>query len=102
MGNFSYICNHCGKAINIDEKCVLIHVRHRKELGRTQGTYAGYGNVKEDNVFRNNDENNPNSHAEICNSELSLDDSLYLVESSQKDYLEMLNSELPPPNALGV
>lgn len=94
MGNFSYICNHCGKAINIDEKCVLIHVRHGKELGRTQGTYAGYGNVTEDDIFRNNDINNINSRSEMCTSELVLDDSLYVIQSAKDTYKKMINNEL--------
>lgn len=78
MGNFGYICKGCGTPINIDEKCVLIHVRHGEELGRTEGHYDGYGRVDEDEVFRNDDIKNINSHENIWVSEFKLNDSIYL------------------------
>lgn len=77
MGNFGYICKGCGTPINIDEKCVLIHVRHGEELGRTEGHYDGYGRVEEDTIYRNDDNKNINSHENIWLSEFHLNDSVY-------------------------
>ena len=79
MGTFGYICAGCGTPINGDslrggEKCILIHVRHGKEIGRTEGHYDGYGRVIEDDTYRNDGEH-PNSHKEICKSEYGLRDS---------------------------
>lgn len=79
MGTFGYICAGCGAPINGEslhggEKYVLIHVRHGKEVGRTEGHYDGYGRVIEDGTYRN-DENHPNCHKEICKSEYELADS---------------------------
>ena len=79
MGTFGYICAGCGTPINGEslgggEKCVLIHVRHGKEVGRTEGHYDGYGRVVEDETYRN-DGNHPNCHKEICKSEYELGDS---------------------------
>lgn len=70
MGCFSYICSCCGKNIRIGEKCVLIHIRDGKELGRTEGHYNGYGGVEEDPVYRGED--GVNSHQSICTSEFGL------------------------------
>lgn len=75
MGSFSYICAGCGQPISGEEKCVLIHVRHGKELGRAVGTYYDYGRVEEDDVFRSIKLKGINSHEEICKSEFDLEDS---------------------------
>ena len=86
MGCFGYICKECGEAIRGDahsggEKCVLIHVRHGKEVGRVEGHYNEYGSVIEhDNLdenikYRGDGESNPNSHYEILKSEMHLKDS---------------------------
>lgn len=80
MGSFGYICRGCGTPINGKaliggEKCIMMHVRHGKVLGKTEGHYDEYGRVVEDAVFRNNDKNNINSHEEICKSEYNLMDS---------------------------
>lgn len=75
MGCFGYICNGCKKSIRGGEKAVLKHIRHGKVLGETTGTYDYYGRVEEDNVYRNDDKNNINSHDEICASELDFLDS---------------------------
>lgn len=84
MGCFGYICRKCGTAIRGDchkggENCVLIHVRHGVEIGRAVGHYGEYGDVIEDKLFRSsekeNEEGNPNSHTEICTSEMRLKDS---------------------------
>lgn len=80
MGCFSYICKGCGTPINGDcinggESCILIHVRHGEIIGRTEGHYAEYGNVLEDSIYRNEDDDNPNGHKEICKSEFELEDS---------------------------
>lgn len=48
MGCFSYICPVCKINIRTGEKCVLIHKRDGKEIGRTRGHYNGYGGVEED------------------------------------------------------
>lgn len=82
MGCFGYICKGCGTPINGNchtggEKCIMIHVRHGKELGRTEGHYDEYGRVVEDKVFRNDDDNNINGHKEICKSEFHLEDSYH-------------------------
>ena len=80
MGCFGYICKGCGTSIRGDaisggENCVMIHVRHGKELGRCEGHYDEYGRVIEDKIFRNDEENNINNHKEICKSEFDLKDS---------------------------
>lgn len=85
MGCFGYICKGCGTPINGNcftggEKCVMIHVRHGKEMGRVEGHYDEYGRVVEQEgideelKFRG-DGNGINSHIEICNSEFNMDDS---------------------------
>ena len=52
MGCFGYICKECGTSIRGNcftggEKCVMIHVRHGKEMGRVEGHYDEYGRVIE-------------------------------------------------------
>lgn len=84
MGSFSYLCSACHEPINSfgpnkGEKCVLIHMRHMNEIGRTTGHYAGFGNVAEDDLFCSTDDKekqHPNSHSEICVSSYDLEDSL--------------------------
>ena len=85
MGCFGYICKGCGTPINGrchtgGEKCVMIHVRHGKEMGRVEGHYDEYGRVIEqegmDEELRfRGDGCGINSHHEICNSEFSMEDS---------------------------
>ena len=84
MGNFSYICPHCGQNIREDELCVMAHLRHSEIIGFTQGHYDGYGRVTEEdpndkNSFRN-DFGGENSHEEICKSEWKLEDSFSKTE----------------------
>jgi hypothetical protein len=79
MGCFGYICKGCKTSIRGDcntggERCILIHVRSGKEVGRTSGHYDEYGSVAEDKTFRTS-ELSLNSHDEICKSELFLPDS---------------------------
>ena len=85
MGCFGYICKGCGTPINGrchtgGEKCVMIHVRHGKEMGRVEGHYDEYGRVieqegiDEELRFRGEGEG-INSHYEICNSEFNMEDS---------------------------
>lgn len=85
MGCFGYICKGCGTAIRGDcfkggELCVMKHVRHGKVLGEVTGHYDEYGRVFEEkgkeNRFRGNNDSDINSHAEICQSEFDMDDSL--------------------------
>lgn len=89
MGCFGYICKGCGTSIRGNcmrggEKCVMIHVRHGKEMGRVEGHYDEYGRVieqeglSEDEKFRG-DGNGINGHSEICDSEFRFDDSHYCV-----------------------
>lgn len=82
MGCFGYMCSSCkeqivGDSFDGGERCVLIHKRHGEVIGQTVGKYNEYGGVIEDTLFRSDEEmeNNPNSHAEICISEMDLDDS---------------------------
>ena len=87
MGCFGYICKGCGTPINGNalsggEKCVMIHVRHGKEIGRVEGHYDEYGRVVEQENLPESDRyrgncSGPNGHAAICDSEFSLDDSYY-------------------------
>lgn len=86
MGCFGYICPVCSTSIrghcyHGGEKCVLIHKRDGKELGRTEGHYDEYGRVIEDKIFRNDDKNNINSHEEICKSEFGLTNSYSFGEN---------------------
>jgi len=85
MGCFGNICKGCGTPINGNcqtggEKCVLIHVRHGKEVGRVEGHYDEYGRVieqeglPEEDIYRG-DNDGINGHSAICDSEFSLDDS---------------------------
>ena len=86
MGCFGYMCPVCETSIRGNcstggELCVLIHKRHGKEIGRTVGHYSEYGGVVEDEDFRGdnatyrNGKINRNSHKEMCESEMRLDDS---------------------------
>lgn len=95
MGCFGFICKGCNTPINGNslrggENCILIHVRHGKELGRTVGHYNEYGTtVEEDekadkgvlNTFRCDEikatEGYINTHEEICKSSFNLPDSFY-------------------------
>lgn len=96
MGCFGYICKHCGTPIigsctdEGGEKCILIHVRNGKELGRVEGHYNEYGGVSEeehlDEKLKFRGEENPiNSHYEIHQSEFGMDDS-YLIIADKKIY----------------
>ena len=91
MGDFSYICKHCGKSIRMGERCVMIHVRHGKELGRANGVYEGYGEISGNIDFRNEEEGNPNSHYEICISEYDEKDSRRIVKKEKAVYNKMKN-----------
>lgn len=80
MGCFGYLCSVCDKQIvgdcfNGGEHAVLIHKKHGVEIGRTVGHYDEYGSVIEDKLFRSTEEIHPNSHSEICESEMLLEDS---------------------------
>lgn len=95
MGCFGYICPVCKTSIRGDcfdggEKCILIHKRHGVEIGRTEGHYGEYGNVIEDEAFRSCDIDGPNSHDEICESEMYLKDSMSFgykrVAKNNKEY----------------
>lgn len=85
MGCFGYLCKGCGTSIRGNcftggEKCVMIHVRHGKEMGRVEGHYDEYGrvieqeNLDEELTFRGNS-NGINGHREICSSEWEFEDS---------------------------
>lgn len=133
MGCFGYICPKCETQIVGDysgggEECILIHVREGKELGRTVGHYAEYGNVFEDKKFREDtrgskdeDKENMNSHSSICDSEMHLDSSMnfgglrdlpngqainirewYNVEELKIAFVEFGNYPNLPPNALNL
>jgi len=91
MGCFGYICKGCGTPINGSnlgggESCVMIHMRHGKELGRVEGHYDEYGRVAEQEhlpeaeKYRGNHDG-PNGHREICDSEFSMEDSYYRLEA---------------------
>lgn len=85
MGCFGYICKGCGTSIRGScftggEKCILIHVRHGKEVGRVEGHYDEYGRIIEQESLPENekyrgDHNGINGHSEICKSEFDLPDS---------------------------
>ncbi len=85
MGCFGYLCKCCGTSIRGNsftggEKCVMIHVRHGKEMGRVEGHYDEYGRVIEqegmDEELRFRGEGKGiNSHYEICKSEFNMEDS---------------------------
>lgn len=89
MGCYGYICRECGTPIRGDcfsggEKCVMIHVRHGKEVGRVEGHYDEYGRVIEQNDLPeeekfNGDNDGINGHREICESEFDLEDSFEKV-----------------------
>lgn len=86
MGSFGYICKGCGSNIRGEavlggEKCVLIHVRHGKELGRVEGHYNEFGGVIEQKSLPERFKfmgNFPqaNSAREIGISEMDLPDSM--------------------------
>ncbi len=88
MGEFSYICPACGKAINGYEVVHFKHIRHGKVLGETVGHHDGYGRANgsfegQDPYYRIwKDElpekmaDYPNTHEDICDSEFSLEDSI--------------------------
>ena len=100
MGSFGYICKGCGTslqghALHGGENCVLIHVRHGVELGRTDGHYNEYGTtIEEDTKAYNGEldtyramgcncsESYENSHEQICASEYGLDDSYYKLKDA--------------------
>ena len=85
MGCFGYICKECGTSIRGNcftggEKCVMIHVRHGKEMGRVEGHYDEYGRVIEqegldEEIRFRGDGRGINGHREICNSEFNMEDS---------------------------
>ena len=71
MGCYGYICKSCGLSVRGEEKAHLIHVRHGKIIGETEGAYNYYGGVEEDNIFDRWEkiaDGNPNNHAEIMKS----------------------------------
>lgn len=90
MGCYGYICKGCGTPIigscfTGGEKCILIHVRHGKEIGRIEGHYDEYGRVIEqeglpEEVKYRGHNNGINGHSEICRSEFELEDSLFRLE----------------------
>ena len=94
MGCFGFICKGCGTPINGNcftggEKCVMIHVRHGKEVGRVEGHYDEYGRVIEqegmdEEVKFRGDGNGINSHMEICTSEFGLEDSYENIVDKRK------------------
>lgn len=89
MGYFGYICNRCKQNIRIDEKAVIQHVRHGEIIGITRGSYSGYGDVKEDDVYRSwakEGKSTINNHEEISTSEFDLHDSKYLEDKDVKIY----------------
>lgn len=90
MGCFGYICKHCGTPIigsctdEGGEKCVMIHVRNGKELGRVEGHYNEYGGVSEQDCINEDlkfrgENDSYNSHYEIHKSEFGMDDSYLLI-----------------------
>lgn len=80
MGMYSYICAHCGKAINVYQPVVLTHVRHGKAINRTKGHYDGYGGVEEDNKFDRWEaeaDGFPSNHDEVTKSCFDFPDSVF-------------------------
>lgn len=80
MGCFGYMCSSCneqivGDCFNGGERCVLIHKRHGEVIGQTVGKYNEYGGVIEDALFRSDEGSHPNTHDEICKSEMMFEDS---------------------------
>ena len=47
MGNFSYICKKCGTPIREHERCVLFLLDDGEVVEYQNGTYGGYGCVRE-------------------------------------------------------
>lgn len=97
---FSYACRWCRDDIARGEKVYLIHLRHGKRIGKTKGTYDGYGGVKEDNVFNamedflsgSDGKKNINSYHEIQKSLYDLDDSTW-KEMYDRPFKIILNQE---------
>jgi len=93
MGCFGFVCKGCGTPINGDstiggEKCIMIHVRHGKEIGRIEGHYDEYGRVIEQENLPANERyrgfhEGLNGHSEICNSESCLDDSYFRINEKR-------------------
>lgn len=75
MRCFGFLCVKCSTAIRQYEEAVLKHIRHGKVLGVATGPIDAYGRVVGDNVYRNRDQNNPNNHMAIIESEVGLSDS---------------------------
>ena len=82
MGLFSYICPMCKKSVRIGEVAHLRHIRHGEVLGETVGRYDGYGRASGDYSpaprdihYRQDNDNNKNSHQEIWLSEFKFTDS---------------------------
>ncbi len=86
MGQFSFICPACDRAINGKEVAHFRHIRHGKVLGETVGYHDGYGRVWGDftpcdpnyRIWSDEiaDKDYPNTHEEICKSEFELTDSI--------------------------
>lgn len=82
MGCFGYICSVCETQIVGDchaggELCRLQHIRDDEVIGEVIGHYNEYGGVIEDETYRNDDDDNPNNHDEICKSEFGLPESIH-------------------------
>jgi len=106
MGCFGYICKGCRTPINGDcfiggEKCVLIHFRHGKEIGRVEGHYDEYGRVIEQEGWPETERyrgygDGINGHSAICDSEFSLTDSflrlreLRIYNEREMDYFQFI------------
>lgn len=74
-------CAKCEEVIRENEKCILIHVRHGEEVGRTKGHYNGCCGVYEDSIGIDVDRNfngsgiHLNNHSEITKSMFYMNDS---------------------------
>lgn len=94
MGCYGYLCKGCGTHIAGNnsvggELCVLIHVRHGVEVGRTTGHYNEYGSVIEDgkstkDEFDGTANTGKNGHDEIMKSCFDLPDSVYSQDEPKK------------------
>ena len=106
MGEFSYICPKCGRAINGYEVVHFRHIRHGKVLGETVGHNDGYGGVSQlinsavpfDPYYRiwkskTPSADYPNTHEDICESEFKLLDSIdydaKIYEGKPYDWMEL-------------
>lgn len=76
MSNYSYICPVCGTGIRKGEKCILVHRRNGKEIGRAEGAYDGRGGIEGNHIFGNDMTDNPNSAHELYRSTYLLEDSV--------------------------